>query len=417
MKILSLKAANVLNLQAIDISPKGSTVTLSGKNGAGKSAVLDAIEIAMTGRQPEDLIRHGEKKGTIEVKTEEYTVKRIYTEKTDRIELTSADGKPCKSPQALLDKIIGNLSFDPLSFKNMDPRKQCEFLTALVGLNFDKEKKRRQEIYDERTLAGRDQNRHESAIKSSTEPDKSLPVEETPLSEQMVIIGALENKKKAHDYYLDEIASIDKTISDTDEAVAAALEEIKILQERVTTMQDNRKRMVEKKSGLPEPEKVTDEQITEAREKLTTIDQKNQLVRDAKEYREHEEGAKKAKAEFVRLTESIEKIDQDIQQRIKNAKYPIEGLAIGEESVTYKGVPFRQLSSGEAMRVSTAIAMALNPNLRIIMVRDATLLDSDGMKVITEMAAEKDYQLWIERMDESGKVGIYLEDGQIKNEA
>jgi hypothetical protein len=35
------------------------------------------------------------------------------------------------------------------------------------------------------------------------------------------------------------------------------------------------------------------------------------------------------------------------------------------------------------------------------------------MKLLTDMARERDYQVWIERVDSSGKVGFVLEDGAI----
>ena len=60
------------------------------------------------------------------------------------------------------------------------------------------------------------------------------------------------------------------------------------------------------------------------------------------------------------------------------------------------------------------MAMAMNPTLRIIRVRDGSLLDEDAMKLLAEMAAKNDSQIWIERVDSSGRVGVVLEDGRIK---
>jgi hypothetical protein len=35
------------------------------------------------------------------------------------------------------------------------------------------------------------------------------------------------------------------------------------------------------------------------------------------------------------------------------------------------------------------------------------------MKEVEQMAQERDMQVWIERVDESGKVGIVIEDGEV----
>ena len=37
-----------------------------------------------------------------------------------------------------------------------------------------------------------------------------------------------------------------------------------------------------------------------------------------------------------------------------------------------------------------------------------------GLRVIQELAATQDYQVWIERVDSSGKIGIVMEDGAVR---
>jgi hypothetical protein len=46
-------------------------------------------------------------------------------------------------------------------------------------------------------------------------------------------------------------------------------------------------------------------------------------------------------------------------------------------------------------------------------IKDGSLLDDDSMRVVEEMAEKNDYQVFIEIVDTSGKVGVYLVDGEI----
>lgn len=92
---------------------------------------------------------------------------------------------------------------------------------------------------------------------------------------------------------------------------------------------------------------------------------------------------------------------------------PVPGLSLAEGRVLLNGVPFDQSSSAEQIRTSVAIAMAANPKLRIIRIKDGSLLDEDGLRLIAEQAKENDYQVWIERVDSSGKIGIVMEDGSV----
>ena len=49
MKIIEFRAERFKRLSAVDITPEGNTVIISGKNGQGKSSVLDAIWLALGG--------------------------------------------------------------------------------------------------------------------------------------------------------------------------------------------------------------------------------------------------------------------------------------------------------------------------------------------------------------------------------
>jgi len=41
-------------------------------------------------------------------------------------------------------------------------------------------------------------------------------------------------------------------------------------------------------------------------------------------------------------------------------------------------------------------------------------LDSKSMEIIEEMAGSGGYQVWVEVVDETGKVGIVIEDGSVQ---
>ena len=97
-----------------------------------------------------------------------------------------------------------------------------------------------------------------------------------------------------------------------------------------------------------------------------------------------------------------------------HAEFPVDGLGFDESGVTYQGVPFKQASSAEQLRVSLAMAIALNPKLRVIRIADGSLLDSDNLALIEAAAKESDYQVWIEMVGDGNGRGIVIEDGEVK---
>ena len=88
-------------------------------------------------------------------------------------------------------------------------------------------------------------------------------------------------------------------------------------------------------------------------------------------------------------------------------------FSVDGKAILFNGVPFSQCSSSERLRVSMAIAIAQNPGLKVIQIRDGSMLDSTSLALVSEMAEEHGYQVWVERVDETGTVGIVIEEGEV----
>jgi hypothetical protein len=57
--------------------------------------------------------------------------------------------------------------------------------------------------------------------------------------------------------------------------------------------------------------------------------------------------------------------------------------------------------------------MSSNPELRVIRIKDGSLLDPDGMAMLKTMAQENDFQIWIERVTDMDPIAIVIEDGSV----
>ena len=399
--------------------------------------------MALTGKKLEQPIREGESKAEITVDLGEYRIKKVFTAKGERLELMSAEGAVFKTPQTMLDKILGKLSFDPLAFAGMAHAPQRALLAELVGLDFSVLNKEREALYNERTIKNReikggdptsyrkDPNAPlplESLVGSMEKPAKDTPRQEISMAEELAKVEALEAKvktfqdyEKKRDELTDERSRLERKteliqteIIRLEDQVSEIVKEIMSYQEdRVSTCNEISK-ISEAIQALPVPEEISQDLIAETRKGLLEVEEKNKAIRKALEFDKAIESLEAAKKEVARLEEGMMRIDLEKQNKIKGAKFPIDDLGMTDEFVTYQGMPFSQLSTGGQIRVSTAVAMALNPTLKIILVREGSLLDSDGLKAIIEIAKEKDYQLWIEKVGEDKNVGIYLEEGEIK---
>jgi len=166
-------------------------------------------------------------------------------------------------------------------------------------------------------------------------------------------------------------------------------------------------------SAPPLPEPID---LSVLRQKIAGAKGINQAISDKEKKTQFLADAERIEAEAKKLTDNIAEREAGKMLSISIAQLPVEGIAFGDGEVLMNGVPLDQASDAEKIKISVAIAMALNPKLKVIRIRDGSLLDASSMKIIADMAAEKDFQIWVEKVDESGKIGFVIEDGQLKTE-
>ena len=117
------------------------------------------------------------------------------------------------------------------------------------------------------------------------------------------------------------------------------------------------------------------------------------------------------------LTQRMQDLKEQKRSAIESANLPVKGLEFGDGELLMNGVPLEQLSAAEQLKLSMDIAMAENPKLRVILLKDASLLDVQSMEYIRHRAEAEGYQVWAERVASEGAVGFVIEDGELKQEA
>jgi hypothetical protein len=125
--------------------------------------------------------------------------------------------------------------------------------------------------------------------------------------------------------------------------------------------------------------------------------------------------AEEARKRSEDLTRRMDERELEKRNKIEAAAMPVPGLGFEGSVVTLGGHPFEQASMAEQIRASLHLAMAQNPRLRVVLIREASLIDSDGMELIRQIAEARGFQVWAERVQPSGTgPSILIEDGTVK---
>lgn len=420
MKIIQLTAENIKKLTAVEIKPDGNVVQITGKNGQGKTSVLDAIWWALSGTEnvQSQPIRKGSDSARIELQlgsgeTVELIVERKFTEKASYLNVKTADGAKYPSPQKMLDDLLGALTFDPLQFMRAGAKGQFEVLKGLVELSVDPEEidRANKEDYAKRTDVNREAKAKRAQADSISVPD-GLPeqaVDETALLDEIqkgADTNAQIEQRKARRQEAE--ATIAQLRHDAETHRRRAEE---ILQQA----KDAEDRALETEQKLKSAPKLPDPvDIGALRASLDEAKRTNEGIRLRDRRNELSSEANLLEEKSAAITKAMESREKKKLAAIAEAKMPVEGLSFGDGVVTFKDLPLDQASDAEQLMISSAIAAALNPKLRVIRIRDGSLLDEDAMQRLATFADERDFQIWIERVDGSGKVGIVMEDGHVR---
>lgn len=403
MRIIRLAAENIKRLKAVDIEPDGTLQIITGRNAQGKTSVLDAIWLALGGGQASKdtprPIRDGETSAAVTLDLGDLLITRTWDAEKDKTELkvTAPDGAKYRSPQTLLDGLVGKLSFDPLAFTRLTAREQRQALLDLLDLDFAAADRERARLYNIRLETGRQMHAYGDLPKlpadaPTAESSGTLLVDRINMAHEAA--DAIRKARAAIDSCLTRLEDIDQRIAGLQNEREATTASIAEWERRIDDM--------------PEPE-----DITGLRAALAGIEARNAEARENARILAAREAQKALQAEYTELTRTINAIDQRKADALAAATMPVDGLGFDDQGVTFNGVPFGQASAAEQIRVSLAMAMALNPSLRVVRILDGSLLDADSMAAIAAMAKAGDYQVWVERVADDADTAVVIEDGSV----
>lgn len=395
-QITETALTNFQRLSYARIEPTGSLIILAGKNATGKTSVIDGIEATLTGHNSRNIkrpIKDGHGKASLDTKLSDgSTLTRSYTPSGTTLKGRTADGKPFG--QRELDARISSLGIDGRRFISLGEKEQLKALLSIVDLPFDptdldQERKR---LEEERRLTGQ----QERALGDIPEIDNDLPTEETSATDLLTQIReAQESNSRRHSL-------------------------ITRRTEYAAYVEDLRQRLAEAETELADAEKAAENapelvDVEPLEAQLATLEEQNAAIRANNQARDLAEQKEALGTKYDLYTADIHALDQKKADGLAQAVMPIEGLSFDNEGVLYQGVPFTRGSGREQLLVSAAMIMATDPEIRVIVIRDGNVLDTEGLQLLHDMAEATNFQIFIEIVqEEKGDTEYYFVDGAIE---
>ena len=465
--IVRLQSSNFKRLSAtgVDLVPNRPTVVLRGKNEQGKSSVLDSIFAVLRGTIPDRPVRTGASKSETVIEFDTFIVSlTIPAQGSKRLTVKSKEGMPVQSPQTMLQNYSNPILLDPVGFIRQGDtvegrRKQGKMLQELVKLDFSKLDEERSGLYTKRTDVGTKRDLAKGRL-SNFPFDKDAPtievsatvllqeIEEIQAKGDVVLkqvrehnsandgvrqkrarlVDEVNQLQRQHSFTLDTVAAAEKTVKDLEKQLVQAKKNVATQTKEAASISERMKaKESELESATKDVENLNDineseiiQRIASEKEpvaaKVNQCDEINTKVRGNKRHLEIVEEVKGYEKQYDELTARIDAIDDSKQKQLALAPFPIAGLSFDDEGILFNGLPFseKQLSKAQLIKAACAIGFAFKPKIPVVLIRDASLLDTDSLKAVADMADANGGQVWLECVQSDDPFAIEIEAGEIK---
>lgn len=400
IKINQLEIENVKRVKAVKIQPSREGLTVvGGKNGQGKTSVLDAIAWALGGNsfRPSEAKREGSA-------TDPYlkvilSNGLIVERKGKNSELKVTDPEGNKAGQKLLDEFIEELALNLPKFLNANSKEKAETLLQIIGVGGQlreleiKEK----ELYNRRREVGRiaDQKKKfaDEQVYYPDAPHEIVSAAEL-IKQQQDILARNGERQRMKDEYDSILAQID--------AVELQLEDL----ERKKAELHARKKDAERP-----PAELEMESTAEIEASINDIEETNRKVRANMDKDRAEDDALQLSHEVDKLTKELDDTRDRKKELLKSADLPLEGLSVEDGELIYKGQKWDNMSSSEQLVVSTAIIRRLNPKCSFVLLDKLEQMDADTLAEFGAWLEQEGLQAIATRVSTGSECDIIISDG------
>ena len=427
VKISSLELENVKRIRAVQIQPtKNGLTVIGGRNGQGKTSVLDAIAWALGGNKlkPDNPNRDG---GATPAKLHVELSNGIVVERRGKNgTLYVTDQTGMKGTQKLLDEFLSHLALDLPKFLGGTDKDRTTALLQTLGIDDQLAALDGQirSTYQERQLVGQDAKRlraHADKLPQHADvPEEPVSVAELVRQQQEILARNGENQRKR-----EEVGRIEWEMKSANQEVNRINAQIGDLEGRIEELKLAARQQMEKRDQLLDDltqarktaEQLQDESTAEIEASIADIEGVNAKVADNQRKAEAVEVATKREAEYADMTATLENLRDRRTALLDGAPLPLPGLSVNEDGhLTYNGQTWSDMSSSEQLRVATAIVRATKPDCGFVLVDKLEQLDPQTLAEFGTWAQGEGLQVIGTRVGTDDSCTVVIEDGMVEGQ-
>lgn len=406
MQLSKVKISNILGIDSLEFEA-GQYIEISGRNGSGKTSVLEAIKAGLKGGNDVTLLRNGATTGEVAIEFDNGMVLQKLMNGKNKLKLTDSDGKTIEKPQSELDKLYDILSVNPVEFLTADKKSRARVLleslpieikaseiqeilkgyTAtlkmdLTGHPLELLDKMKDMIFGERREINRAVKEKGFAINQLSESMVELDFSPGLIDSQIKIIEEQQaSRLMQREEFLDKVS----------EDLQTKLEEVERLKQEYIAKAQFAKEQINEKFN---------EKYMPAQEELARLKEQLKAVGGAMKTQElitqYNKEMSNLEAQSTELSLSLEKLEQIKLSKLENL--PISGLEIKDGEIYKNGVIFDRLNTAEQIKVAVEVAKLRAGDLKLVCVDGLERFDATTYEMFKEQMLESGLQAIVTRV-------------------
>lgn len=405
VKINELLIENVKRVKAVQFEPSTDGLTIiGGRNGQGKTSVLDAIAWALGGNNYKPSVP--ERDGALVPPNLHLELSNglIVERKGKNSTLKVTDPNGNKSGQQLLNEFVSTLALDLPKFINGSDKDKADSLLKILGIGdvLVQLDTKENQLYAQRIEVGRIADRKKKAADEMpmypNVPKEPVSATELIKQQQEILARNGENEQKRQNAARYERMLAEAQIA-FDEAKAALQ---KAEQDCLTA----------RKSA----EDLHDESTAELEKNLAEIEALNIKIRANSTKEAAEVEANNLQQEYDGLTEQIESVREERNKLLDSAELPLPGLSVKDGKLIYNNMPWDGMSGSDQLKVATAIVRKLNPQCGFVLMDKLEQMDLETLQGFGAWLKQEGLQVIATRVSTGDECSIIIEDGMVKGD-
>lgn len=443
MRVKQIRIHNILGIDDLDIRP-GAVTKITGKNGTGKTSILEALKSLIDGGHDASLIRKGADSGEVVIVLDDGSeFRRSVTDKGAYLSGKDADGKPIKKAKQVIESLLDALSANPVAFLTAPAAKRAAWLLEAMPINVTDEalstaagrrvtgdglngleaiERTRRMLYEERTAV----NRAEKEKRATAEQLRAslpavtpadLPATAADAHDRLRAIDAelATAKHEAREAADEEIKRVTDESAKDIAAIQAEIHKLSLqaaARERerdaeIARIQSVARGLLEQTLAEKQAERTVAAAEVARLEQLADEHARAENTRGIIDQMTAE--ADQRKRESEELSAGLERIQALRNKLLENL--PIKGLEIRDGEIFVDGIAFDRLNTAKRVQIALKVAKLRAGECPLVLVDNLECLDSQTFAAFESAAAKLGMQFVVTRVSDEPKLQVETKGG------